>query len=143
MIRLEKHGSALLVMMALFSVTMLAGCGGDDHQALEGNVTMDGKPLAEAAITFRPESSNSGGTSGAATDSEGNFSIPDEKGLLPGKYIVTIQKWKGTGRTFKDGRTGELHEITAPINFKEERSLEATITKEGPNRFEFRLTSTR
>ena len=143
MILFEKHGSVLLVISVLFSITMLVGCGGNGHQALEGNVTLDGSPLAGATISFRPESANIGGTSGAATDDDGNFSISGEKGLLPGKYIVTIQKWKGTGRTFRDGRTGELHEITAPIPFKEAKNLEATISEEGPNRFEFHLTSTR
>ena len=75
------------------------------------------------------------------TDDDGRFSIPAAKGLVPGKYLVTIQKWKGTGRTFKDSHTGEVREITAPIAFQQPGKQEASIADNGPNQLEFRLTS--
>lgn len=129
-------------MIVTLAIGIAAGCGrGDGRRALAGTVSLDGKPLAAAAIDFQPAQGNSGGTSGAITDDSGQFSIPATKGLVPGKYVVTIQKWKGTGRTFKDARSGALREITGPIVFKEGPKLDASIAADGPNRFDFQLTS--
>jgi hypothetical protein len=128
--------------LALLAITAFAGCGaGDGRRALEGRVELDGKALAAATISFQPLPGNPGGTSGAMTDDDGRFSISAAKGLVPGKYLATIQKWKGTGRTFKDPHTGESREITAPIAFQQPPRQEVSIGETGPNQLEFRLTS--
>jgi len=136
------HAFFLLATITAFSAVLSSGCGrGNNRQSLEGVVTMDGKPLAEATISFQPAPGNTGGSSGAATDGEGRFSIPHDKGLVPGKYIVTIQKWVGTGRTFMDPHTNKPTEITAPIAFKEAGNLKADIADGCSNQLEFHLTS--
>ena len=126
----------------MLSVAMLDGCSrSDSRQSLSGVVTLDGKPLEDATISFQPVPGNPGTTSGAATNNDGGFSISADKGLKPGKYTVTIQKWKGTGRTFRERHTGKSVEITAPVEFKEAGKLEVTVAADRVNHFEFRLTS--
>jgi hypothetical protein len=137
----KGHGLFLFVLVVL-AIAELAGCSRNGGRLpLSGIVTLDGRPLADAAISFQPAIGNAGPSSGASVDTNGNFSIPADSGLLPGKYVVVIQKWKGTGRTFKDPRSGKPVEITAPISFKEADKLAATVAADGQNRFEFHLTS--
>jgi hypothetical protein len=138
----RRAGSGSIWTILTLTIVVVAGCGrGNGRRALEGSVILDGKPLAGATIDFQPAQGNTGGTSGATTDNAGRFSIPAIKGLVPGKYAVTVQKWEGTGRTFKDVRTGAVHEITAPIAFKDADKLEANVAAAGPNRFDFQLIS--
>lgn len=139
-----KQRVSLLAILAVLTILVVAAWRrGDGRQAVDGVVTLDGQPLADAAISFQPAPGNPGGTSGAATDRGGRFTVSALKGLMPGRYVVVIQKWKGTGQTFKDQRTGDIHEITAPIPFHEAEKLETIVTTKGPNRFEFRLTSSK
>jgi hypothetical protein len=131
---------------AFFALTVLgilasAGCQRNNgRQSLSGIVTLDGRPAADAVIHFQPPPGQTGNSSGAATDADGRFQIAAVQGLLPGNYAVSIQKWEGTGRKVIDPETRKPVEITAPIPFKEDGKLEAKITPEGPNQFEFRLT---
>jgi hypothetical protein len=142
MVFCKGHRPFLLIVLAILAVTMLDGCWrGDGRRPLSGVVTLDGQPLEDATISFQPVPGNPGSTSGAATSNDGTFSISTDKGLKPGKYTVTVQKWKGTGRTFKDPKTGESVEITAPISLKEAGHLDVTVVDNGVNHFDFRLTS--
>ena len=139
---MQFHPRDVVALFLLAGMTTLAliGCQRNERRPLAGEVTLDGKPLAGATISFQPAPGSTGGTSGALLDPEGRFSISAQQGLIPGKYAVTIQKWKGTGRFRLDNETHQRVEITAPIPFKEDGKLEATITEGGPNHFEFRLT---
>lgn len=90
-----------LVLCALLA----AGCGGEGGPALvpvEGTVTMDGKPYANANVSFIPDASNSAVTSGSAiTADDGSYKARylSRYGLAPGKYKVTIQKLEVAGDT--------------------------------------------
>jgi hypothetical protein len=68
----------------------LTGCGGP--VAVQGTVTMNGKPLPGAMVVFIPE--GGGPEAGAMTDGEGNFHLSGMKtdGSLPGEYRVTVSK---------------------------------------------------
>ncbi len=141
MIFYDNRKQFALLALAILSFTAAAGCQrSNERQALSGIVTLAGRPVADAVVHFQPLPSHTGSTSGAATDANGRFTIAGDKGLLPGNYAVSIQKWEGTGRTVIDLETQKPVEVTAPIPFKEDGKLEATITREGPNQFEFRLT---
>lgn len=73
---------------------LLAGCGSyGDRVPVIGVVTIDGAPLANVFVTFRPDDGEPGNGGFAITDSSGKFEIsyPDTgKGLIPGRYKVTI-----------------------------------------------------
>jgi hypothetical protein len=74
------------------------GCH-DDVVPVSGRVTLDGKPLANAVVTFQPMGSGKSAettTTGSVgrTDSEGTFVLrlvsPDRYGAAVGDHVVTI-----------------------------------------------------
>lgn len=78
----------------------LAGCetadDGPPLVAVEGTVTLDGKPLDSATVSFIPTGSTLGQGGMAVTDTNGQFEIasPDlkRKGLPAGSYKVVISR---------------------------------------------------
>jgi hypothetical protein len=67
------------------------GCGGPKLVDVTGTITVDGRPAEGAALLFHPESGTGSVSSGVA-NSEGKFSLVSnmEKGVLPGRYKVTV-----------------------------------------------------
>jgi len=86
-----------LKTIAALALAGLAGCGSEDDAVtlvpVSGTVTLNGKPMAEATITFMPDASNKATTPGAdATGPEGNYKLmyKNRSGVAPGKYKVVI-----------------------------------------------------
>ena len=82
-----KQAKARALLMIL--IVTLGGCGGD-LVSVEGEVTIDGKPLDKGNISFHPVA---GGPVGNGTiQSDGSFTIRTgtEAGLAPGEYRVTV-----------------------------------------------------
>ena len=79
-------------MAALLATLLLAlGCGTNNplgRVPVTGKVTLDGAPLDFGSITFSPKSANA--TSSGAVIVNGEYSIPESKGLPPGEYAVRI-----------------------------------------------------
>jgi len=89
----------LLVVGCLGSLAWVCGCGSDPlgRQAVSGKVTLDGAPLEQGSISFQPV--EGGITSSGAVVTQGEYAIPRDKGLPPGKYRVVINAIKpGTGQ---------------------------------------------
>ena len=104
--RLQWRGVVCCVAFGL-SVAAL-GCGGAPHQheflneavPVTGKVTVDGKPLARATVTFTPDITSTGGRQALAiTKDDGSYelstavpglSLEQSKGALPGDYAVTV-----------------------------------------------------
>lgn len=79
----------------LAAACLTASCGGYKGGRVPaiGTVTIDGKPLANVYVTFRPDDGEPGVGGYAITDSSGRFEIryPDSgPGLVPGRYRVTV-----------------------------------------------------
>ena len=138
---------------------LLVGCsaGEDDewtknrpatYQA-RGTVTIDGNPLSDATVVFKPADSD-GNTAVGRTDADGRFvlqTFENKDGAVAGKHLVTVTKVETT----KPPAGANLDEI----NFvAEEKSvipelygnpttskLTAEVTAEGENDFTFALTS--
>jgi hypothetical protein len=95
----SRFGLSCFLICALgLSLLSSAGCGGKyDLGQVEGTVTLDGKPLAEASVTFSPlnAGAESPGSSGI-TDSNGKYSlslvVDETSGALVGKHQVVIAK---------------------------------------------------
>lgn len=73
--------------MVAISVAAI-GCGQPAPQPVSGRVTLDAKPLSEAVIVFVPLDDGRKKTGGQIID--GNYQLPADVGLLPGKYRVEI-----------------------------------------------------
>lgn len=77
-------------------VAMSPGCGGGPRLVpVAGTVTLDGKPLEGATVSFVPAAGSTVSTSGTdVTGPEGNFQMTfkGRAGLAPGLYTVMISK---------------------------------------------------
>ena len=129
-----------ITLVLLACLLTFAGCSGSDGRlGITGTVTLDGQPLASGLINFRPAAGTAANSSGG-TITEGRFSLPAAKGLMPGEYIVRVQAFQKSGRKVQDPQMGEIDEIL-PVRFNETDALKATITDGGENQLEFALTS--
>jgi hypothetical protein len=96
-IRQVYHAGTLNFILAIFIVVLfltLLGCGGSDQLArapVTGNVTLDGDPVSEATILFRPEVGRAG--TGKIENGEivaaSTYGIND--GIVLGTHKVAIQ----------------------------------------------------
>jgi len=82
----------VLRLAVLLTLAAVVGCGGG-HK-VEGEVTLDGKPVEGATVTFVPASGNAGEQGFGATDAGGKFTIrtANQKGIPAGSYKVIVVK---------------------------------------------------
>jgi len=128
-------------VLFLYALASLAGCGdGTNRVPVEGEVTLDGKPLEEGAISFL---STSEGSSAGARIASGRFAIARQDGPTPGVYRVEILAYKETGRRIPDpDRPGKMMDETlqlVPQRYNFQSELEVELKPDAPNRLEFRL----
>lgn len=83
-------------MLAVVASTVLtSACSSRKGGKVAGCVLLDGRPLADAQVSFQPESATVA-VNQARTDAEGRFVVqPDKVGrtLPPGAYRVHIHKY--------------------------------------------------
>ena len=109
---MHRTGETLVLSFVLSITLWSVGCGGPDNAAelaflkdlvpATGRVTLDGKPLSGATVSFVPDITVEGGRMAMAiTDANGAYelvtgvpSLPPEesKGVLPGEYTVAISR---------------------------------------------------
>ena len=88
-----KNTSALVMSICVCLGTALLGCSGDGMLPVEGTVTLDGKPLEGAAVSFVP--AEGGRPCTGQTDDQGHFTLASYvagDGVPPGEYKVTVIK---------------------------------------------------
>lgn len=130
-----------LTIAVLFGI--LLGCGGSDRGAVEGTVTLDGKPIETGAVTFRPSGDTKGATAGTEIKN-GRYSISAAAGPMVGTNRVEISAWKSTGRMVpaalgdpNAGMKPEVVEAVAP-RFNVESELTVEI-RPGKNTYDFEV----
>lgn len=114
----------------------MAGCGGNPNLAeVSGLITLDGKPLPKAIITFTP---NSGGaTSYGKSDESGRYRMMFAEGE-PGAWVGASRVTIRTGDVLPDN-SGVIPELVPAIY-----NTQSNLTKEvvsGSNKFDFELES--
>ncbi len=87
-----RHKIAVL----LSSVVLLAGCAAknDGRFNLSGKVTVDGEPVPSGDLILEPDAGNKGPSSMARIE-DGAYTLPEEQGIVGGKYTVTIVAFDG------------------------------------------------
>jgi len=112
-----RRASALILSLSL---VILAGCGGAKLVPAEGTITLDGKSLPNAVITFTP-SDGKGADSVATSTAEGKFTLftRGKAGAMPGDYKVTVTAGGKPG----DGPPAELKE-QAKIDYMKKKMLD-------------------
>jgi hypothetical protein len=79
------------------AVLVCAGCGSQRTSSVEGVVTLDGKPVADASVQFVAQGKGRDAT--GQTDASGNFTMSTfqpRDGMVPGTYKVVISPPMGT-----------------------------------------------
>jgi len=130
------HGprKVALAMLAAMVALISAGCGNGDRPTLgqvHGHVTLDGKPLGNAGIAFRPEIGAR--ESMGVTDANGEYIlryIREEMGGAVGKNAVRI-----TTQRNNDPKTETL-----PEKYNRKTTLTAEV-KPGENEINYDLQS--
>lgn len=127
--------------LGLATITLFAvGCGGGLGDTPElgnvaGTVTLDGKPLPNATVTFVAQDGEQQRPATAQTNEAGEFTLKWSRahdGAPPGKYLVKIR----TGGS----EDGEVVEEKVPAKYNTNTELVEEV-KPGDNDFEFKLDS--
>lgn len=78
--------------LALVLLVVLTGCGGDDRVSrVSGTVTLDGKPVGDASLTFMPQAG--GRPAFGVTADDGTYELTTFEsgdGAVHGNHVVTI-----------------------------------------------------
>lgn len=135
----------LNITLLSFSLVLLSGCGGGSDTpplgTVSGVVTLDEKPLADAEVTFQPET---GRPSLGKTDSQGNYTLAytvNDNGALigPHKVIITTAVEAFSDET-GGGQDREARPEILPPKYNAQTTLTAEV-KSGSNTIDFPLKS--
>jgi hypothetical protein len=126
------------VLVAL-GILVPAGCGGGSNLGqVQGTVTLDDRPLANAQVEFEPTGGDGARSAyGGVTDATGHYELfgsGDTKGAEPGEYTVHITI-EGT-----DDDEGGQPAPNIPARYNTQSELKATV-KAGLNPLDWRLRS--
>ena len=139
----------------LLPLVFALGCGGGPSGPplvpVEGTVTFDGQPLANALVQLIPQGQNLGQTGFAKTDAAGKFAIgmadAKTKGAAAGEYKVVISKpIKPDGSDYvarpdEDPMLANFKELLpAAYSNQEQTRLSTKIPDEGKKDLSFKLT---
>jgi hypothetical protein len=138
------RGTALLTI-----ALAVAGCGGVkdgiEREPVSGKITLDGKPLDDAQITFAPEQGDDPSAGAGAAIKVGTYSLSRGEGPAVGSHRVSIWARRPTGKKIpsddQPGTSFDETRETLPDRYNARSSLKADIKKGGPNQFDFDLTS--
>jgi hypothetical protein len=84
----SRFAIVVAVLALVFLITDRRARADDERTAVEGAITLDGKPLPAARVFFHQKD---GQFMGAKTNDEGKFRV---KGVPTGTYKVTIELYK-------------------------------------------------
>ena len=110
-IAMRSFGSwALLAAIVILGL----GCSGRDRLTkVQGIVTLDGKPVENALVTFIPSQGGAGNRPTGQTGPDGSFQLTTRSsndGAAPGDYVVIVQYEEGTevppASNMKDAKAG-------------------------------------
>jgi hypothetical protein len=134
----------LSVVVAAVAI-ILTGCGPrSDRLEISGNVTLDGTPLDGGSIRF----TSMGGTqiASGASIQQGEYHIPQEKGLTPGKYHVEITSPDAKAKPVMvpvgprgQGMPVQPERIPPQYNVNSKQTVE--VSADGDNHFTFDIKS--
>ena len=129
-------------LMSLLIVLLVVGCSSGDRKGLWGTITLDGEPLSDGSIAFRPQRGTSGPTAGAKIV-DGEFVVKDDGGTFMGHFDVHITASRKTGRQVENTLTGTMvdeYESIIPERYNRQTELKVEVTDE-KNEFHFELKS--
>lgn len=133
-----------LIMMLLVTAASGCGSGGLGLVPVEGTVRLNGEPLADAQIIFRPEAG--GRPSGARTDEEGHFSLEymeGQLGALTGKHKVSISTFIEADPDSSNPLIMRGQAETLPAEYNKQTTLQVELESGNNEPVDFDLKSSR
>jgi hypothetical protein len=130
----------------LFAGVVLAvGCAGSEsgkYAPVSGQVILNGSPLADATVSFQPDSTIGRGSSGK-TDAQGKYSLmvlgTGEKGALVGKHKVVITAPEGPPPDPQDDNP-KPRQDRVPRQYNADSTLTFDVPAGGTNEANFSLS---
>ncbi len=127
-------------------LTILVGCSDPyaGRYAVSGTVKLVGQPLDKGQILFYPLDKQ--GTESGAPVTNGEYSVPRQSGLKPGKYLVRITS--GDAKTIDNpeaeaggpgGSTNIVSVDRIPPEWNVSSKNEIEVKADGPNKFDFEI----
>jgi hypothetical protein len=135
-----------MLAVALISLLFVSGCGPkSDRHAVSGKVTLNGAALDEGEIRFASAGGEKISASGTHI-ANGEYQIPQEKGLRAGTYRVEISAPDNSKPPVSYSAPGQprtpataAERIPAEYNDKSKKTID--VTADGDNHFEFDITT--
>ena len=128
-------------LLTVLALAALGGCGDSQNRSeVTGRVTLRGQPVDDGIIQFAPLDGQQ--TGDGAQIVQGQYRIPKDKGLAPGRYKVSI--YAGDGRSGAgDASPDSPHagsrpgKERVPPEYNESSTLVREVTAGGPNELNF------
>ena len=118
------------------SLASVVSCSAPELDA-RGTVTVNGRPLETGSIHFTSAGAASTTKSAGATVTNGDFRFPKSAGLQRGKFMVTVEGFKKTGRMVADPQRGQISE-NVQLHFRN-TPLEVDVTDENSTNLQIAL----
>lgn len=138
-----KNPNTSLTLLAVVALCLAMGCAqaaGPELGYVEGNVTLDGKPLDGAEVQFEPSDSR---PSVAFTDENGHYVLKftgSRDGATVGTHTVRILSARGSSGGEGDGPLVKARPELLPAKYHEKSTLTADV-QSGNNTIDFDLQS--
>lgn len=142
-----RGNSGLGRIFAILCLLVFLGCGRSAYQTapVSGRVTLDGRPLGSAHVSFQPVAAgnpNTGPGSFGRTDAEGRFRLETigahKDGAVVGKHIVRISPYQPE-QDLKDDEVRPRDKTLPPQ--ADDGSLRCDVPPGGTDHADFALTS--
>jgi hypothetical protein len=134
-------------VLILIALAASSGCGKNSGRLpVLGTITLNGVPLDGGSIQFTSVGAERMVASGAMVNA-GSFHIPQENGLMPGKYHVEISAPDVNAapimiRQTPGGPGIPIQPDRVPPEYNVESKQTVDVTADGDNRFEFNIVTT-
>jgi hypothetical protein len=131
------------LLMLPLACAFLAGCS-STTPPVSGRITLNGKALAKASVTFAPVATKGemepGPSSAAITDEDGRYTLrligQSGKGAMIGKHKVMIALQEEVDTS--DDKPVKLKQL--PLKFNGQTTLEFDVPAGGTDKADFNLT---
>ncbi len=142
----ETFNTVYRCLFFFLAAALITGCGGGiERAAVEGQVSLNGKPIQKGSIFFRPTGETKGMTAGGEI-SDGRYRLSADKGPAVGSNLVEIYTDLRTGRKVPlvpgDPTAGMKDEVLQAVaaRYNTQTTLRCEIAA-GDNSHDFEVTS--
>jgi hypothetical protein len=133
-----------MFLLSPLALPLLAGCGSGKIAPVSGRVTLNGKPLANASVTFAPIGQGKqepGPSSAGKTDADGRYKLAligqSGDGAIVGRHKVRIALMEELDTS--DDRPEKLKQL--PLKYNGQTTLEFDVPPGGTDAADFNLTA--